>query len=133
MKCYSKIILLFLISLSCKQANNNDIEDIKYSVYYFHPTPRCESCLNIENFTKELVETKFSEPYKIKFIPLNIEDTQNAHFMSDFNLKFSSVVITRQKKGVTGNFKNLDSIWIYSHDKEGFFKYADSEIREFIK
>jgi len=133
MKCYYKIIFIFLISLSCRQADISINEEVKYSVYYFHPTARCESCLNIEDFTRELVETKFSEPNKVIFIPLNIDEPQNAHFMSDFNLKFSSVVITRQIKGVTGNFKNLDSIWTYSYDKEGFFKYADSEIREFIK
>lgn len=133
MKDYSKLIFVFLIALSCRQAGNDVNEDINYSVYYFHPTARCESCINIENFTKEFVETKLSEPHRINFIPLNIDEPQNEHFMNDFNLKFSSVVITRQKKGVTENFKNLDSVWTYSHDKEGFFKYADSEIKEFIK
>jgi len=125
------VLAIFLIS--CKSEDKKIESDISYTIYYFHPTARCESCINIENFTKELIETKYAKNPEIKFIALNIEDTQNEHFRKDYDLKFSSVVISKQKDSKEEKFKNLDSIWTYSSDKDGFFKYMDSEIKQFIK
>lgn len=132
------ILLLLVLSLgitltSCNKEKVFGTNDITYTVYYFHPTARCESCINIENFTKELVTTKYSTPIAMKYIALNIEEPENEHFKKDFNLKFSSVVITKSKKGEIEKYKNLDSIWTYSDNKFNFFKYADSEIQSFLK
>jgi hypothetical protein len=125
------ILALFLIS--CKSEIKKNESGVSYTMYYFHPTARCESCINIENFTKELIESKYNKNPEIKFIALNIEDTQNEHFRKDYDLKFSSVVISKLKDNKEEKYKNLDSIWTYSGDKDGFFKYMDSEIKEFIK
>jgi hypothetical protein len=132
----SKILLLLFLSallISCSKDNVFGTNDITYTVYYFHSTARCESCINIENFTKELVTTKYNTPLAMKYVALNIEDAENEHFKKDFNLKFSSVVITKSKKGEIEKYKNLDSIWSYSDNKFNFFKYADSEIQSFLK
>jgi hypothetical protein len=131
-----KIILFFVLALffiSCKSEDKKTESGISYTMYYFHPTARCESCISIENFTKELIELKYNKNPGIKFIALNIEDTQNEHFRKDYDLKFSSVVISKRKDDKEEKYKNLDSIWTYSSNKEGFIKYMDSEIKEFIK
>jgi hypothetical protein len=135
------IILIFALSLlfvSCKTEMKQTEEKktdsgVSYTMYYFHTTARCESCFSIENFTKELLETKYKSNPEIKFIALNIEDSQNEHFRKDYNLKFSSVILTKQKNSKEEKYKNLDSIWTYSGNKDGFIKYADSEIESFIK
>ncbi len=127
------IIIAGLLFTSCNKEKVFGTNDITYTVYYFHPTARCESCINIENFTKELVTTKYSTPIAMKYLALNIEDSENEHFKKDFNLKFSSVVIAKSKKGEIEKYKNLDSIWTYSDNKFNFFKYADSEIQSFLK
>ncbi|MCX6163581.1 MAG: nitrophenyl compound nitroreductase subunit ArsF family protein, partial [Ignavibacteriae bacterium] len=119
--------------ISCKTEGKKTESGVTYTMYYFHPTTRCESCINIENFTKELIENKYTKNPEIKFIALNIEDSQNEHFRKDYDLKFSSVVISKLKDDKEEKYKNLDSIWTYSSDKDGFFKYMDSEIKEFIK
>ncbi|MCE1166366.1 MAG: nitrophenyl compound nitroreductase subunit ArsF family protein [Bacteroidetes bacterium] len=128
--------LLFLIGFlfcSCKTENKTSSADETYSVYYFHPTARCESCINIENFTKELIETKYSKSPAMIYKAINIEDRENEHFRKDYGLKFSSVVLSKTKNGKEEKFKLLDSIWSYSENKEGFLKYADFEIQAFIK
>lgn len=134
-KALSIIIALALgITItSCDKEKVFGTNDITYTVYYFHPTARCESCINIENFTKELITTKYTTPLSMKYVALNIEDPENEHFRKDFNLKFSSVVIVKSKKGVTEKYKNLDSIWTYSENKFNFFNYADREIQSFVK
>lgn len=127
------VIITSLLLSSCSKEKVFGTNDITYTVYYFHPTARCESCINIENFTKELVTTKYTTPLAMKYVALNIEDKENEHFRKDFNLKFSSVVIVKTKKGETEKYKNLDSIWTYSENKFNFFNYADREIQSFLK
>jgi hypothetical protein len=132
----NRIFLFFIFAIllfSCKKEEYKIESGVSYTMYYFHPTARCESCINIENFTKELTESKFNKNPEIKFVALNIEDTQNEHFRKDYNLKFSSVIISKRKDSKEEKYKNLDSIWTYSSDKDGFFKYMDSEIKQFIK
>jgi hypothetical protein len=127
------LLLLSSVFVSCNKENVFGTNDITYTVYYFHPTARCESCINIENFTKELITTKYTTPLAMKYTALNIEDPENEHFRKDFNLKFSSVVIVKTKKGGIEKYKNLDSIWTYSDNKFNFFNYADREIQSFLK
>ncbi len=127
------VIILYLFFASCQKEKIIGTNDITYKVYYFHPSARCESCINIENFTRELVTTKYSSPLPMKFESLNIDDDGNAHFKKDFNLKFSSVVITKYSKGQVEKYRNLDSIWSYSDNKFDYFRYADSEFKEFLK
>jgi hypothetical protein len=125
--------MLSLTFSSCSKEKILGTNNITYTVYYFHPTARCESCINIESFTKELVTTKYTTPISMKYIALNIEDPENEHFRKDFNLKFSSVIIAKSKKGEIEKYKNLDSIWSYSENKFNFFRYADNEIQSFMK
>lgn len=133
MRILTLIIIFSFVFISCKKDGFLGTNDITYKVYYFHPTARCESCINIENFTKELVTTKYTTPLAMKYEALNIEEPANEHFRDDFGLKFSSVVIAKYNKGKVEKFKNLDSIWSYSGDKFNFFRYADGEIQGFLK
>ena len=133
MKRMIAVSIFILLFASCKNDGFIGTNDITYKVYYFHPTARCESCINIENFTKELVTTKYTTPLAMKYEALNIEETANEHFRNEFGLKFSSVVIAKYNKGKVEKFRNLDSIWSYSDNKFNFIRYADSEIQEFLK
>lgn len=136
LNCMKKLLLFFILALSiisCKKEEVKTETGVSYTMYYFHPTARCESCINIENFSKELLETKYLSNPKIEFKALNIEDTDNQHFRKDYDLKFSSVIISKRKDNKEEKFKNLDSIWTYSENKEGFLKYLNTEIKEFTK
>lgn len=126
------VSLLALTLASCKKENFIGTNEITYKVFYFHPTARCESCINIENFTKELVLSKYSNPLPVKYESLNIEDKENEHFRKDFDLKFSSVVIAKYSRGEVERFRNLDSIWTYSDNKFKFVTYADKEFKAFL-
>jgi hypothetical protein len=133
MKRILLVLILMMVFFSCKKEERKIESGVSFTMYYFHPTARCESCINIENFTKELIEAKYKSNPLIKFEALNIEDTQNEHYRKDYNLKFSSVLISKTKDGKEEKYKNLDSIWSYSDNKDGFTKYMDYEIKEFIK
>ena len=110
------------------EAKTDNNSGVKYVAYYFHPTARCEACLNLEAFTKELLETKFSKDGFV-YKSLNIEEKENEHYRKDFELLFSSVII---ENSGSKKWMNLDSVWSYTDDKDKFFKYAEREINNFI-
>lgn len=132
MKLITATLFFSVLFLACSKENtinqNKNVNE-KYIVYYFHPTARCESCLNLEAYIKEIVETKYTKAGFV-FKSINIEDKENEHFRKEFNLKFSSVVIVNMENN---RWRNLDSIWSYVEAKEEFFNYAQKEINNFIK
>ncbi len=131
------LLLLFvtLLTLSCKQnydAAPDSSGKTNYTAYYFHPAARCENCLNLESFAKELIETKFGDK-PIAFKPINIDEEENKHYKNDYELMFSSLVIVKFQNGARVKWKNLDSAWSYTNNKEKFFSYAEKEINNFIE
>ncbi|MCX6163592.1 MAG: nitrophenyl compound nitroreductase subunit ArsF family protein [Ignavibacteriae bacterium] len=127
------VFILFIeITIGCGKKEETKIDrnpGDKYVAYYFHPTARCESCINMENYLKEIIENKY-EKDGFQFKEVNVDLSENEHFKKDFELKFSSVIILNLNNN---KWKNLDSIWSYTDNKEKFIKYADNEISNFIK
>ena len=128
------LFIFSLILLSCEQ-NKGEIprteEKANYVAYYFHPTGRCQSCLNLESYTKELIETIYSNKTFI-FKSINIDEEENKHFKKDYDLIFSSVILVRFENGTQNKWKNLDSVWSFTENKEQFFRYIEKEILNFI-
>jgi hypothetical protein len=108
----------------------------KVIVYYFHPTARCSTCINIENYSKETVETKFKKEQKDKilyFRSVNIEDSLNEHFVNDFKLTSSSVILVMYGGKKRTDWKNLEKVWTLEKDKEKFSIYIKIELQQFLK
>jgi len=110
------------------EAKINNNSEVKYTAYYFHPTARCESCLNLEAYIKELIESKYSSK-GFAYKSINIEEKENVHFRKDYNLQFSSVIIENSENK---KWKNLDSIWSFTNNKIKFIEYTEKEINQFI-
>lgn len=130
------IIIIFLFSShvpSNNYSNNNSgsEKNVKYIAYYFHRTARCTGCLNLEAFTKELIDNKFSKK-NVSFISVNVDEQENEHFEKDYNLEFSSVILVKFKNDEQVKWKNVDSIWKYCMDREKFFEYTEKEIKNFM-
>ena len=110
-------------------------DDVMLIVYYFHATARCTECINIENFTKEILETEFTKEkksVKITFRPLNIEDSVNEHYIDDFKLDVSTVILSKVINNKQVSWKNLEHVWKYADDKQLFFKYVRKGINDFL-
>ena len=104
--------------------------------YYFHTNVRCPTCLRIEAYAKEAVETGFPDDLKsgrIVFRPVNVDEPANEHFIEDFKLVSKTVVVARLKDGKVADWRNLDKVWLLVQDKEAFFKYIQSNIRDLLK
>ncbi len=99
--------------------------------YYFHATKRCPTCLEIEALAKETIATNFAqelESGQLRWEIINYEDYGNEHYVDDYELMYSSLIISEQKNGEEISWKNLEKVWDYVWEKGDFIQYLKSEI-----
>jgi len=108
--------------------------EVKISAYYFHPTARCVTCLNIEAYSLEAIQ-QWEEKNKkeVAWKELNIEDSVNEHYVEEYSLEFSSLVIVKYVGGKKDEWKNLEDTWKLVNDKSSFIKYVMHELNQFTK
>ncbi len=103
-------------------------------VYYFMTTQRCPSCMKIEAFTKETVQTKFGGALKkggMVWKMVNVDLPENSHFIKDYQLYTKSVVLVKMRNGKQVEWKNLDRVWTLLGNKESFQTYIFKEVTAF--
>lgn len=106
----------------------------KILAYYFHPTARCVTCRNIEAYSIEAIkEWEEKTGNNVVWKELNIEDSVNEHYVDEYELQFSSLVIARYTEGRKDKWKNLEETWKLVNDKDSFKKYVIFELNQFIK
>ena len=103
--------------------------------YYFHGNARCKTCLTIEMYALEALETGFPEALKrnrLDFQPVNIELPENEHFIDDFQLAARTVVLQKIVDGKPGDYLNLHRVWELVGDKEAYIAYIQEETEKFM-
>jgi len=108
----------------------------KVIAYYLHGTARCYTCRLIESYTEEAIRTGFPkeiEDGKLEWKVINMETSENKHFMNDYKLYTKSVVISKLNEGTETNWKNLDRIWSLTRNKANFIAYIQDETRKMLK
>ncbi|MHC4639858.1 MAG: nitrophenyl compound nitroreductase subunit ArsF family protein, partial [Planctomycetota bacterium] len=104
-------------------------------VYYFYTNYRCVTCKKFEAYTNELLKGTFAQQLndgRVKWLPVNVDEPQNSHFIKDYGLVTKSIVIVKQLEGGQARWKNLDQIWQLVSDKQKFTNYVAEEIKSFI-
>ncbi|MFB3919487.1 MAG: nitrophenyl compound nitroreductase subunit ArsF family protein [Candidatus Velamenicoccus archaeovorus] len=130
------LAVLALIGVSSAVLCAEEKADGKAIVYYFHGTFRCMTCMNMEKYSREAIETNFKDALqsgKLEFNVLNVEEKGNEHFVKDYQLYTKSLVLSFVKDGKEVKSKNLDKIWEYAHNKQEFVQYVADEVRAFMK
>ncbi len=127
------IAILFFVT-SCKgkenELNLSAKSPAKSVIYYFHSNVRCTSCLKIEKYTKEVFEENFKDKLELRIV--DVQKSENKHFITDYELYAKSVVIVKIKDGKEVSYKNLDKIWNYLRDENKFKIYVKNEIDTFL-
>lgn len=93
--------------------------------YYFHNTQRCKTCLTIERLAEEALREEFTVEFKsgaIEWRTLNMEESPNTHFVDDYQLVTSSLVLVEIRNGEPSAWARLDRVWDLIHDDEIAFK-----------
>ena len=110
--------------------------DTKLVVYYFHGNARCKTCLTIEMYALEAIETGFPEALRanrIEFLPVNLELPENEHFIDDFKLAARTVVLQKVVDGERKDYHNLHRVWELVGKKDAYIAYVHGETEKFMK
>jgi hypothetical protein len=105
-------------------------------VYYFHGTRRCNTCRTIEAYAKEAVEGKYSEQLeagRLRWDVVNTDDSENEHFLEDFGLVSSSLVVVELDGGRVARFQILQDAWTLVRDKPRFIEYVQGSVGEYLE
>lgn len=106
------------------------------TLYYLHGTQRCRTCLSIEAQARGTVEAAFAANLKageLGFESVNFEQQGNEHFVKEFSLVSSSLVLVERKSGKTVRSKVLPDAWLYAHDESRFRSWLLKEVAGFLK
>ena len=108
----------------------------KTVVYYFHGNRRCATCRGIEENTRKVVDGDFSELVRrgrLEFRSVNLDRSENEHFVKEFQLVSRTVVLAREAAGKTVDWKTLDKVWLLAHQPDKFRAYIKSELDGFLR
>jgi len=113
------------------QATDKDV----FFAYYFHGTRRCATCLKLESYAHEAIQSGFEKELSDSLLvwrTVNWDDEANAHFVDNYQLYTKAVILSHLRGGEEVAWKNLDSIWQLVGDKEKFVGYIERETRGFL-
>jgi hypothetical protein len=121
-------------SIDAKTAveNSNEYKNTILA-YYFHGNYRCHTCRTIEALAYKTINDKFAvelQSGEIIWKELNVEQPENRHFIHEFQLYSSSLVIVKKDGKKTVSWKILQDVWRLVRDENKFSDYVTNEIKD---
>jgi hypothetical protein len=105
--------------------------------YYFHNTQRCMTCNKIERLAEEALREAFAGPLEqgtLEWRTVNMERPPNLHYIEDYELVTSSVVLVDLRDGEQRDWTNLEKVWQLVHEDEAEFKrYVAEAARRYLE
>lgn len=105
------------------------------AAYYFHGNMRCATCRKIEAYSEEAITKGFTDELasgQFEWRVVNTDQSENEHFVQDFELVTKSVVLVEYEDGKVTRFENLNQVWKLVGDEDAFIKYVRDETHKFI-
>jgi hypothetical protein len=84
---------------------------------------------------KEAVEQLFADELqsgRVQWQVVNFDEAWNAHFITDYDLGFQSLVLVDVRGGKDARYSNLLKIWELVGDKQAYFEYVRTEIEAYL-
>ena len=110
--------------------------DSEVVLYYFHGARRCNTCQTIESYAHEALEGKFKDALEagtLNWTVLNTDESENAHFVKDFSLVSSSLVLVEVADEEVVRHQVLQEAWTLVRDKPRFIEYIQGSVGEFLE
>jgi hypothetical protein len=104
--------------------------------YYFHGDVRCKTCLAIEAYAQEALTNAFPEEIasgRIRWEAVNFDQREHEHFLRDYELVTSSLVLVDTRGGEQRAWKTVEEVWDLVSDKPAFLAFVESEARTFLE
>ncbi|MBI5904786.1 MAG: hypothetical protein HZB86_04440 [Deltaproteobacteria bacterium] len=104
--------------------------------YYFVGNVRCSSCRKIEEVSRRTIEETFRQELsggRLRFRVVNVDRPENRHFLDEFRLEGSALVLVEMRDGKTAGSKNLPDVWALVEDVPKLETYVRSEVRSALE
>ena len=104
-------------------------------VLYFHSNVRCYSCKKIESLTRKALDEGFESEIaggSIEVAAINVEDSENRHFIEDYRLYTKSVIVSDVSGQKETRWKNLTRVWELFGNEAAFKSYVQEEVRNYL-
>ena len=105
-------------------------------VYYFHGNRRCRTCMGIQRAIQTTVSERFAAETAsgaLVFREVNIDEPANAHFVKDFDLGSSSMVLVAKSGDKTVKWENCAQVWPLAHQEAELAAYTEKQIRSYLE
>lgn len=106
------------------------------TVINFHGERRCRTCIGIGALAKKTIDEEFAAEEnagKVHWEHINYDETDNAHFVEDYKLVSSTVLVSLWKDGKEVKWNRLDGVWDLYGDESAFRTYIAENVRELLK
>ena len=109
MKLFVSTLLIFFISFSfcqyqtTEESESTELKSENIEVYYFHFTKRCVTCNAVEDETKMVIETFYSDEMKegiIEFKSMNLDESEGKNMAKSLHVSGQTLLLVKGKKKV---------------------------------
>ena len=105
------------------------------TVINFHGEKRCRTCIGIGKLAKQTLDDEFAaeeQAGKVRWEHINYDEPANAHFIKDYDLVSSTVLVTLWKDGKEVKWNRLDGVWDHVGDEPTFRAYVAQGVRDLL-
>lgn len=102
-------------------------------VINFHGATRCASCEEIGKEAHAVVENDFASDLqsgRMTWQVINFDEPANRHYVKDYALVSSTVVVVRREHGRDAAWRRLDAVWDHVFDAPAMNDYLRREITQ---
>jgi hypothetical protein len=102
-------------------------------VVNFHGATRCDACREIGTAAQTVVESRFGEEFqsgRLIWRVINFDEPGHRHFIQDYGLTTSTVVVVRRKGGRDVDWRRLDGVWDHLFQAPAMHAYLTESIGE---
>jgi hypothetical protein len=102
------------------------------TVINFHGAKRCRTCIGIGDLARKTLDDEFKaeeQAGKVRWEHINYDDPANAHFVKDYGLVSSTVLVTLWNDGKEVKWNRLDGVWDHVDDEPAFRAYVARGVR----
>lgn len=122
-------------SQACVDSGSSNARDDRLLVYFLRGKVRCTACDQIEAGLRKTLASDFADEVRsgrIEFLQVDYSLTGHEHFVEEFQLVATSVVLVELRDGQSKRWKNLADVWTMADRPEAVCQYLQEEIRSFL-
>lgn len=115
------LLSVFLVLNSVALAGNSPTVSERVTVYYFHSTIRCETCLFVEGLAEATLRAEFTEELENGTLVWRSLDRQlpaNDHLVTEFGLTSNGLVVVQESVGGKRRWESFPDLWEQAPDPE---------------